>query len=168
MPPINLALFSPSSVPARPPPGIMDNNSVNATIRHMSGTPSGHVGQQSPPNIYRRQGGMDINSVNVVPHQMNGNSYGHVTGQAFPMPYQQDGSGNNSASVDLQRMDGSTFRYSARQNTFQPESMQRSSTNVLERMWGSSIRDQGTPTTNYHSSHMRDRDTTDNGGDDFF
>ncbi|RLN23934.1 hypothetical protein C2845_PM07G26920 [Panicum miliaceum] len=188
VPQINLASFPPSSVPARPPSDIMDNNSVNATMRHISGTPSRHVGQQPPPNIYRQQGGTDINSVNVAPRQMNENSYEHLTGQAFQMPYQQvtmcycyvfttlhywstyilvrnctnafflvkDGTRNNSGSVDLQRMDGSTFRYLARQNTFQPESMQPS------------IRDQGTPTTNYHSSHMRDKDTTDNGGNVFF
>jgi hypothetical protein len=32
----------------------------------------------------------------------------------------KDGTRNNSGSVDLQRMDESTFRYLARQNTFQP------------------------------------------------
>ncbi|RLN07653.1 hypothetical protein C2845_PM11G06930 [Panicum miliaceum] len=155
-PQIDLASLFQNPVPPTSEPDIMDNNSVNATMRHMSGTPSGHVGQQPPPNIYRQQGGTDINSVNGAPRQMNGNSYEHLTGQAFQMPYQQDGTRNNSGSVDLQRMDGSTFRYLARQNTFQLESMQPS------------IRDQGTPTTNYHSSHMRDNDTTDNGGNVFF
>ena len=43
----------------------------------------------------------------------------------------KDGSGNNSASVDLQRMDGSTFRYSARQNTFQPVII----TNLCQVIW---------------------------------
>ncbi|CAL5033764.1 unnamed protein product [Urochloa decumbens] len=134
-------------------------SSVNATMQHMSRTPSAHVGQQSP-SIYQ-QGGVDMSSVNVMPRQMNGSSFEHRNGQALPNPYQQDGTGNNSVSVDLQRMDGSTFRYIAPQNNYQQESMQNSSSNVLERMCATSIRNQGTPTANYHSRHTRVGDTTD-------